>query len=182
VDRFWDEQSGGFYFTSDTSESLLIRQKEIYDGAVPSGNSVAMLNLLRLARITSNTELEEKANQIGQAFAQQVRQSPAGYTQLLSGVDFAAGPSYEVVIAGESSGDDTKAMLHALNEHFLPSAVVILRPAGNGSSIDALTGTNQGHELIDGKATAYVCQNFMCSLPTNDVSKMLELLKERSCI
>jgi uncharacterized protein YyaL (SSP411 family) len=177
VDRFWDEQNGGFYFTSDTGESLLIRQKEIYDGAIPSGNSVAMLNLLRLARITSNHELEEKANQIGQAFARAVRRSPAGYTQLLSAVDFGAGPSYEVVIAGEPNGEDTKAMFRALSERFLPSVVTILRPDDNGAPIDALTGTNQGHALIDEKATAYVCQNFMCSLPTTDAGKMQELLE-----
>jgi uncharacterized protein len=177
IDRFWDEQNGGFYFTSDTSERLLIRQKEIYDGAVPSGNSVAMLSMLRLARMTSNPELDEKASRIGGAFAHAVKRSPAGYTQLLSAVDFAVGPSYEVVVAGHPTADDTQVMLNALGRSFLPSAVVVLRPADDAARIDALTGTNQAHALTDEKATAYVCQNFMCSLPTNEVDTMLELLE-----
>ena len=78
--HFWDDKNGGFFFTSDDGESLLLRQKEIYDGAIPSGNSIAMLNLLRLGRMTANSELEQKASEIGRAFFNNVRNSPAEYT------------------------------------------------------------------------------------------------------
>ena len=113
----------------------------------------------------------------GGAFAHAVQRSPAGYAQLLSAVDFGIGPSYEVVVAGRPPADDTQRMLNALGRSFLPSAVVVLRPADDGARVDELTGTNHGHALIDEKATAYVCRNFMCSLPTNEVDTMLELLE-----
>ena len=83
------------------ARDFLIRQKEIYDGAIPSGNSIAMLNLLRLGRITANSGLEQKAAKIGRAFFENVRQSPSAYTQLMIAIDFAVGPSYEVVIVGD---------------------------------------------------------------------------------
>jgi uncharacterized protein YyaL (SSP411 family) len=81
--HFWDEENGGLYFTPDNGEDLLACQKQIYDGAVPSGNSVAMPNLLRLGRITAIPEYEEKAVAIGHAFAQAIQQQPSAYGQLL---------------------------------------------------------------------------------------------------
>lgn len=88
IEHFWDDNNGGFYSTADDAENLLVRQKEIYDGAIPSGNSVAMLNLLRLGWITVNSSLEEKAAKIGRAFSRNVKQSPSAYTQLMVAVDF----------------------------------------------------------------------------------------------
>jgi uncharacterized protein len=96
--HFWDDKNGGFYFIAADNEHLLVRKKEIYDGAVPSGNSVAMLNLLRLARMTANHGLEEKAALIGRTFSQEVIGSPAAYTQLMVAVDFGLGPTHELVI------------------------------------------------------------------------------------
>jgi len=128
IQHFWDHDNGGFYFTADDGESLLIRQKEIYDGAIPSGNSVAMLNLLRVGRITAKADSEEKAVKIGQAFYRNVRQLPSAYTQLMVAVDFGVGPSYEVVIAGGSQADDTKQMLNVIRGLFVPNKIVILRP------------------------------------------------------
>ncbi|HEY9206982.1 MAG TPA: thioredoxin domain-containing protein, partial [Candidatus Methanoperedens sp.] len=101
LEHFWDKENGGFYFTSDTAESLLLRKKEIYDGAVPSGNSVAMQNLVRLGRMTANPELENKAAEVGQAFFGSILQMPVSYTHLMVALDLATGPSCEVIIAGD---------------------------------------------------------------------------------
>ena len=177
TEHFWDDENGGFYFTADDSESLIVRQKEIYDGAIPSGNSVGMLNLLRLGRITANSHLEEKAAEIGTAFSGEVTRSPSANTQLMIAVDFAVGPSYEVIISGKSRGKDTKEMLRALREQFIPNKVVILRPTEQESpDIDGLTGFTKRYPSIEGKATAYVCLNYSCELPTTDVEKMLQML------
>jgi uncharacterized protein YyaL (SSP411 family) len=89
-------KTGGFYFTADDAEELIVRQKDIYDGAIPSGNSVAVLNLFRLARITANSDLEDKANKIMLAFSRDVKSVPSGYTQMMVGLDFGIGPSYEL--------------------------------------------------------------------------------------
>jgi len=175
--HFWDDQAGGFYFTADNAEKLLVRQKDIYDGAIPSGNSVAALNLLRLGRITANTNFEEKALKIGRAFSMAVKQSPSAYTQLMVAVDLAVGPSYEVVIVGNSGAEDTKSMVRALRTHFVPNKIVLLRPSEKESpDIIRLAEYTKYQSSIDGKATAYVCLNYTCKLPTADPGKMLELL------
>jgi len=177
LEHFGDPSGGGLYFTPDDGEELLVRRKEAYDGAVPSGNSVAMLNMLRLARLTGRPDLEEQASAISRAFSGSVGQSPAGYTQFLSAVDFAAGPAFEVVIAGRADGDDTRAMLESLRARYIPNCVVLLRGEGDDGAITELAEFIRPHISIDGKATAYVCQNFRCELPTTDVERMLELLR-----
>jgi uncharacterized protein YyaL (SSP411 family) len=178
--HFWDEDSGGFYLVPDDSESLLVRKKEIYDGAVPSGNSVAMLNLLRLGRMTANVHFEEKAAKIGRAFSRSVKQSPAAHCQLMIGLDFATGPCYEVVIAGNAQAEDTRAMAKALRTRFLPNKVVLLNPTDRESTeIAKLAEFTRNQSSIGGKATAYVCLNYSCKSPTTDINKMLELLNVR---
>lgn len=178
--HFWDEDGGGFYLTPEDGESLLVRKKEIYDGAIPSGNSVAMLNLLRLGRLTANSDLEEKAAKIGRAFSGSVKQSPSAHTQLMVALDFGIGPCYEVVIAGNATAEDTKAMVKALRTRFLPNKVVLLNPGEQKSSeIAQLAEFTKNQSSIEGKATAYVCLNYNCKLPTTDINKMLELLDVR---
>jgi uncharacterized protein YyaL (SSP411 family) len=175
--HFWDEDGGGLYLTPDDGESLLVRTKEIYDGAIPSGNSAAMLNLLRLGRMTATPDLEEKAAGIGRAFSQSVKQLPSAHTQLMVALDFGIGPCSEVIIAGSAQAEDTKAMVKALRARFLPNKVVLLNPGEQGSpEIAQLAEFTRNQSSIGGKATAYVCLNYNCKLPTTDISKMLELL------
>jgi uncharacterized protein YyaL (SSP411 family) len=177
VRHFWDGDSGGLYLTPEDGEGLLVRKKEIYDGAIPSGNSVAMLNLLRLGRMTANSELEGKAAKIGHAFSGSVKQLPSAHTQLMVALDFGIGPCYEVVIAGNAQAEDTKAMVKALRTRFLPTKVVLLNPSEQKSpKIAQLAEFTKNQSSIGGKATAYVCLNYNCKLPTTDINKMLELL------
>ncbi len=180
IERFWDKKNGGFYFTANDGESLIVRTKESYDGALPSGNSVAMLNLLRLSRITGDSDLERKAAAIGQAFAGQVSRSPSAHAQLMCGLDFGIGPSYEVVIVGKSGARDTAAMLAALRRKFVPNKVVLLREAGAGQPpITQIAPFTRDQAARDGKATAYVCQGQSCKRPTTDPQTMLRSLSER---
>lgn len=179
IRRFWDSDRGGFYFTADDTEEILVRKKEIYDAAVPSGNSAAMLNLLRLGRMTGDPELEEKAVKTGRAFAKTVREYPAAYTQLMVAVDFAAGPPCEVVIAGDSQAKDTKTMIQALRSEFLPNKVVLLRPSEQQSpAIDRISGFTGSYGSSEGKALAYICRDRNCQLPTSDTGRMLEMLND----
>ncbi len=180
IAHFWDEKSGGFYLTANDSEELLTRSKEIYDGAVPSGNSVAMWNLLRLSRMTGQVDLEAKAARLQRAFSSGIGQAPASYTQLLVALDFAIGPSYEVVIAGNSHAPDTKAMLRVLNTRFLPNKVVLLRPTEQAAPpITQLATFTQSQTGLKNKATAYVCLKGACRLPTSDINQMLSLLSAK---
>ncbi|MEE8423701.1 MAG: thioredoxin domain-containing protein, partial [Thermodesulfobacteriota bacterium] len=181
LDKFWDDRNGGFFLTANDAETVLLRMKENYDGAIPSGNSVAMLNLLRLSRMTSDPELEVKAELIGRFFSKSISEMPSAHTHMLSAVNFALGPSWETVIAGDSDGEDTKSMLHALRGQFVPNNVVIFLPTkGDPSTINQITGFTKELTAVEGKSTAYVCKNFQCSLPTTDSGKMLDLLSKPS--
>ena len=177
--HFGDAEQGGFFSTPNDGESLLVRTKESYDGAIPSGNSVAMLNLLRLARLTGRTELEDVASKLGQAFASQVAQAPSAYTFMMSALTFAVGPAFEIVIVGSKQDDKTHAFFNALHKVFLPNKVVVLRTDDMESSdIDRYSSFVKSLERIDSHPTAYVCQNFACHMPTTDVDNMIKLVED----
>jgi uncharacterized protein YyaL (SSP411 family) len=181
IKHFWDEQDGGFYFTADDAEELIVRQKEIYDGAIPSGNSVAVSNLFRLARITANTDYEDKANKIMLAFSKDVESAPSGYTQMMVALGFGIGPSYEIVIVGNPEAEDTKDMLNSLRKHFIPYKVVLLKPADQETAdITRIAEYTEYHSSFDGKATAYVCLDFACKMPVTNTEEMLKLLNVSS--
>ena len=175
--HFWDDVGGGFYFIADDAEDLLVRKKEAYDGAIPSGNSVAMLNLLRLARITAESDLESKATHIGQAFSGDVLSAPPGYTMMISGVDFVVGPSFEVVIVGDSAAPDTQTMIRTIHNQFIPNKVTLLIPTDEkAETVMQIAPFTKDYKAIAGKATAFVCANHMCQSPTTDVKTMLKHL------
>ena len=178
IHHFWDAQGGGLYFTSDDAENLIVRKKEVYDGALPSGNAVAMLNLLRLGRFTGDADLEDRAFKLQRAFSEQVRQFPSGYTQFLSAVDFSLSSSHDVVISGTLGA---KEMLDALRSRFSPNQVLLFRPAGEDSSgIDAVAAYAKNYASVDGKATAYVCSGRSCKEPTTEVKELLALLDQKN--
>ena len=170
--RFWDEKDSGFYFSAEGSVEVLPRRKEVYDGAYPSGNSVALLNLLRLSRLTGNSYYEDLASRMIRTFAGEIRESPTAHTFFLCGVDFAVGPAYNVALVGDLSEANMKSMLATLRRHYLPNMVVSLKSPDRAGL---------GYETIEGKATAYVCRGQSCLPPTNSVEKMLEFLdRERN--
>jgi uncharacterized protein YyaL (SSP411 family) len=178
--HFWDDKNGGFYLSSDDSESIIIRKKDLYDGAHPSGNSVAALNIIRLAHMTGKPELEDEVSRIILASSSIVSRAPTAYTQLLSALDFALGPSSEVVIVGDSDAEDTRTLIKAVQDNFLPNKVVILKSAAVGSQVTQLAEYVSDMQRKDGKATAFVCRGYRCSLPTTDAGQMLKLLDKSS--
>ena len=179
ITHFRDEAAGGFFFTPDDGEKLLVRRKDAYDGAVPSGNSVAMLNLLRLARMTGDADLEDRAARLGRALSGAVARLPAGYTQLLCALGFALGPSKEVVLAGVPGSGDLEAMIHALRTPFMPEKVVLLIREGveqEGPSLGDLAPFTEHYRSDAGRARAFVCSGNACALPASRVEDMLRLL------
>jgi uncharacterized protein len=175
-EHYLDAKRGGYYFTANDSEEMIIRHKEVYDGAVPSANSAALLNLLRIGRITGEASYEEMAENLAKAFSAAVEQAPSAYTQLLSGLDFGIGPSYEVVISGKRGKKDTERMIETLRSVYVPNKVVLLRDSGSG--IEDIAPFTKEQEQIDGKAAAYVCMNYECELPVTEPEKMRGLLSK----
>lgn len=179
IKHFLDSSNGGFYFTSDKSEKLISRQKESYDGAIPSGNSVSMLNLVKLSRITGDRDLEGKALKIADFFSGIIKNSPSSHTHMMASMSFIYGPSYEVFVVGKKDSTNTLNILNVLNSNYLPNKVVIFRPSNEKESeIDKISDFSKSLKVIDGKTTVYVCKNYYCKLPTNDIDKILELLND----
>lgn len=170
---FMDDE-GGFFHTAKDSETLLFRKKEVYDGAMPSGNSVSVLNLFRLSRLTGDTDLEEKAYASMKAFSGQIDAMPMAYSQFLQALDFIVGPAYEVVIAGNRKNEDTKEMLSILARSFLPNMVLLLK---EDNSMAKLAPYTKDMTKNNGKSMAYVCQGFSCNMPTTKTSEMMKMLK-----
>ncbi len=166
---------GGLFFTSNKNEKLIARTKEVYDGATPSGNSVAAYNCIRLCRLTGDMLLEERANKIMYSSASQISQSPTGFTMMLTAFDFAFGPTKEIVITGNKNAEDTKEMLRTLFEMYIPNKVVVLHEDGEvGKEIESIVDFIKPNISIEGKATAYVCENFVCKIPTTSPEKLRE--------
>jgi len=179
-DLFGDEKAGGFFFTAEDSEELLVRRKEIYDGAVPSGNSIALLNLLRIGRITGAEDWQSKTDSLAQHFAPRVRQTPSAYTQLLQGIDFYLGPTYEVVISGNLRTDETKTMLKALWSKFLPNKILLHRPdVSSQPDITTIAPCTKNQAPHHNQTTAYICRNYSCLQPTTDPQVMLKFLHSK---
>jgi uncharacterized protein YyaL (SSP411 family) len=176
---FWDDDTDGFFLTAVDRDALLVRQKDIYDGAVPSGNSIALSNLLRLGRLTGNTDLDTKAKELVQAFSDPVMELPSGYTQFLNGVDFALGASREVVIVGDPASDTTQNMLDLLRSEYNPYMVALFKDStASADEMNALAPFTAEYKTIDNKATAYVCRDFSCEQPTNDVQQLQKTLRK----
>ena len=179
IERFWDSEDGGFYFSPSDGEALISRTKEAYDGAIPSGNSVALMNLLRLARITGNTSYEEKADKLLKMFGAPVRRQPSGFAAMLLGLGFFLGVSYEIVIVGEKQAPDTLALLEVIKKANLPYAVILVMEP-NADELKEIAPFTQHMKALNGKATVYVCQNFECHQPVDSPQELLRMLSEQS--
>jgi uncharacterized protein YyaL (SSP411 family) len=177
IELFGDTNGGGFFLTGSDGERLIARNKPAYDGAVPSGNSVAALALLKLGQATMNPKFIDHASKTLEAFSAQLQQSPTSLTYMLMAVDFWLGPRQEIVIAGDSRADDTKQMLKSVRSRFLPNAVVLLHQTEQvGKAIAKIVPFIAGQKSIDAKATAYICENYACNRPTNNITELDQML------
>jgi hypothetical protein len=139
---------------------------------------VAALNLLRLGRLTGNIELEKKADQMFQTFAQQVMTFPKVHAQFLNAVDFMVGPSREIVIAGDLSLEATRAMVAVVHKLFLPNKVILLRPSGSEvQELSALAPFVSMLETVWSQPTAYVCEQYACKTPITDAAALESALQ-----
>ncbi|MFA7158057.1 MAG: thioredoxin domain-containing protein, partial [Kiritimatiellia bacterium] len=166
LEHFLDKRNGGFYFTADGAEEPRARLKEIYDSEIPSGNAVGMLNLLRLGRMSGNMELLKKADDLYRAFSHAAVRAPAACPFFMAALDFAMGPSYEIVVAGDSGDARTRDILREIDKSFVPNAVVMLRRNELPSpDIDNFSAFTQHQPAVAGKTMIYVCANGACSRP-----------------
>ncbi|MBI3115841.1 MAG: thioredoxin domain-containing protein [Thaumarchaeota archaeon] len=166
VELFWDKQEGGFFLNS-SSQELIVRVKEAYDGPTPSGNSVAALDLLRLWEMTGDEGLREMAEATIKLFGERLENEPTAHTFMLMAVDFLLGPRKEVVVV-DSRIDRASPLIREIQSRFLPNKVVVLL-SGN-STVAEISHLVEGKVMVGGKPTAYICENFACKNPINEVT------------
>lgn len=173
--HFWDEEEGGFFFTSNEHEALIARSKSAFDGSIPSGNSMATLNLLRLSYLTDNQTYLAKAEQVLRLFSDDMEHNPFGFSFMLCALDFYVQRPKEIVLLGEKTAPETKEMLARVHDLFLPNKTLRCFDAVEQAS-PQLPAQLAGRTQVDGKLTVYVCHNFTCSLPVTEWGALKELL------
>ena len=172
---FADPATGGLRYTASDHETLIAEPGDDEDAALPSAQSVAALTLLRLGRLTMNDAFESRGRAILAAHSGDLNRAPTAHTTLLMALDFLLGPTKEVVIAGPPDAADTRALLAAARRFYMPRAVIALH-APNDSAIEALVPFLKRQVMVGGQPTAYVCENYICKLPTTDPKKFVSLL------
>lgn len=175
-EEFWDQNTGGYYFTSANSEEVLSRQKDIYDGAIPSGNSVTLLNLARLYKLTSETGYQTKADEMIKYFSGQIQRSPSAFCMFLCGLDFMFSGSIEIIIVSESKDNITIKALELIRTYFLPNRVIILSIEDSKEKLSKYFPFTIDMKLINNKTTFYVCANYACKQPVNRIEDLEKAL------
>ena len=178
-DHFRDENNTGFFSTADNAERLLVRKKEIYDGVVPSSNSLALGNLAILSLLTGDPQYEKQASGLARSFAGEISRMPSAYTAFLSSLDMLVNPSTLIAVAGAGPGNALPAMIRDLRGHYLPSVVVVWCHGSDPDTVRAredLMPVTRDLVAVGEKPTAYACSGHRCSLPVTDTEKLLELL------
>lgn len=176
--HFWDEDDGGFYLSADFTEELMVKQKPAFDGSLPSANSVASYAFLRLARLLGDYELENVAEQILAAFGKQIEMRPTSHTMMLVALQYLQGTSREVVLVGARNSEDLQAMVNEVQQEFLPSVSVLVKDdASVSEELASIAPFTKHFDSVDKQATAHVCINQICKLPTTQIDEILSSLK-----
>jgi uncharacterized protein YyaL (SSP411 family) len=164
IAEFWDQEAGGFYFTANNHEELLMRSKDYYDNAMPSGNSAAADVLLKLSKLTGDEKYERYSSTVLRLVAPQIRRYPQAFGRVLSTLEFHLNPTKEIVIIGEKGNELEREVWR----DYLPNKIIVLADEKSDESIPFL----QERKMIGGKTTAYVCENFVCQKPVTTVEEL----------
>jgi uncharacterized protein YyaL (SSP411 family) len=175
---FWDDTLEGFYDTGHDHERLIVRPRNLFDNAVPSGTSVAIETLLRLAVLTGEATYESRALAALRPVADLIGRYPSGFGRFLCALDFHLGPKVEVALVAPGGDGGLPALTAEVFGRFMPNRVVAGMSAGDTAAAAGIP-LLENRGAVDGKATAYVCRNYACELPVTDraaLARQLEAL------
>jgi uncharacterized protein len=174
---FWDDRDGGYFGTRAGDSTVLVRTKEEFDGAEPAPNSVSALNLLRLAQMTGNPAWREHAEKTLRSVSKALKEAPSGLPQMLVALELQLARPRQVVIAGKPGAADTQALLRVVHRRFQPDRILLLADGADGQEFLASRQEFiRSMKPIAGRAAAYVCENFVCQMPTDDPAVLDRIL------
>lgn len=178
VEKFYSEENKAFYFAKEDSEDLLVRKIEFYDGAVPSGNSVMLNNLIQLNKITANNKYSEIADNMLNSFYNLAIKSPTSFSEYLISAQFVSNVSYEIVIVGQKTDKNIKLVNSAIYDLFRPNKVVIWKE-DDEDEITKIAEYSKMMYVVNDKLTIYLCKNYSCENPTNDLNLIKNYLENQ---
>jgi uncharacterized protein YyaL (SSP411 family) len=175
---FRDPAAGGFSTVAQDGEKLIAPVKEIYDGAIPSGNSVAAFVLARLVRLTGEEAFREEAWGVLRAFSATLSRQPQGFPFAMMSLDELLGPGREIVLSGDPRDDRLGALSREVARRFLPRTAVVLRPSGAGArTVEGLAPGAAGKEPRGAEPAAWVCADYSCRAPVTNPAELAALLE-----
>jgi uncharacterized protein YyaL (SSP411 family) len=174
--EFSDEEHGGYFFTSSETETPLGRQKEIYDGALPSSNSVAALNGFRLARLTGNTDFEVQSEKIFTAFSEVISDNPSAYTFSLITKVIQQNEPREIAVVGQSEDEPTAKILGYLSTRNRFQNSIILKSEKTEEKLTELSPFTDSFPISE-SPTVFICRNFSCDAPVHSLEELQENLE-----
>ena len=172
LEKFPDEKAGGFYFTADDHEQLILRNKDLQDNAVPSGNAMAATALMRLSLVTGKQRYRDAAEQAIQATLALVQRYPSAAGQMLQAVDMLAGPSYEMVLVADAESAEGRQANSLLQQRYLPNKVLITTSADGPAAPQAVADLLAGKEMLGDSPTLYICEGFTCQAPAQGIEEI----------
>ena len=178
MNKDFSDENGGFFIGSKDAEKLMVRAKDSYDGAIPSGNSVAVMNLFRLSKITGSTQWVDLADKALKAFTKQARNSPTGFAHMLTGFMFDLKDPKELVIVADGKTPETQELIQQIRGNYSPNKVVLFKDMSDPDPLTEIASWTKTHSMMDGKPTFYVCENFSCKRPTTNIKTVLNYLNE----
>jgi uncharacterized protein YyaL (SSP411 family) len=177
IREFWDEAEGGFYFTSSDHEELITRTKDYLDNAIPSGNSVAALVLLKLSHLTQEPDYQRKAVTILRTVREPMSRYPSAFGYALGALDFYLSEPQEIAIVGHLDSHEVRLLIEEIYSRFIPNKVLAGATPEDTGAAEAIK-LLMGRTAVDGKATAYVCRNYTCLAPATSPEELSARLEE----
>ncbi len=181
IDRYGDPENGGFFYTADDGERLIVRVRDAYDGAIPSASQLSAHVLVRLAALSGDSTYLERAERVIKSYSGAATESPAAFVVLMRAVDFYHGNPREIVIVGDPGDPTTKQMLNAVYASYLPNRIVV---GYHGSEVPDNVGQQipllRDRKRVGGKTTAYVCRNSHCGNPVQTVEELKAMLADNT--
>jgi hypothetical protein len=175
IEEFWDDESGGFFFTGKSHERLIVRSKEFLDNATPSGNSIATLSLLRLSLLTGNEDYRRLGITVLRLLADQIRRYPSAFGLALAALDFYLDAPVEIALVGDRADARLSELLQAVWQTYVPNRVIALCTEGHEEAAD-LIPLFSNRNTLESQPTAFICQNYVCRAPAHTTAELLEQL------
>jgi uncharacterized protein YyaL (SSP411 family) len=183
IKLFYDEERGGFYDTDGTDPTLLIRTKETYDGAEPSGNSIAILNLLRLSQMIGSNRYQDMASRSLMYFGEIMETNPHAVPQLLVALDYSLSKPMQIILAGDKEHPLVSDMVNELHSRFQPHKVVLFADGSQGQEfLSQYVHFYEDLPADEKDPKVYICQNYSCELPISDVQKIKQTLDRANLV